>query len=610
MQTIVGRRYFTVRPFQTLRDMLDACVSLYGDRIAFRFREDIKKEPVVRTYAAFRRECQALGTALVRMGLGGKRLAVIGENCYEWCLAFTAIVNGVGVAVPIDRLLPADEIISLLERGEVDTVFYDAPFHAVMANAVKRLPHLQSLICLRPDRLRGTEADIGFVRFPGLLARGAEMVAGGDRSYLDAVIDPGSMMSLLFTSGTTSTAKAVMLSHANVCADVRGMAGVIKLKPGIRLLSVLPLHHTFENTCGLFMALYVGAEIHECDGLRYIQKNLQEYGIDMIIGVPLLFTNFYRKITDTLAKTGKDALVSRMIPITQALRKVGIDLRRVVYRQILAGLGGRLKLAICGAAPIDPAVIRFFDAVGVRILQGYGLTETSPVVAGCNSRLFKPGTVGQPITGVEVAIDNDQPDEPGEILVRGPIVMMGYYKDEAATAECMDRDGWLHTGDLGRLDPRTQCISITGRVKSMIVLKNGKKVFPEELEYLIEQTGLIKESLVWGDREDDGEIIVSAKMVVDKEALQTKAGRLVDEKDIRQVLDQLIRDINASLPSFKGIRHYVYGYQEMVKTTTLKIRRSIEIAKIGELMRQQQLKWRELTGKNVDQIEPGQKKSG
>jgi long-chain acyl-CoA synthetase len=554
-----------------------------------------------------------LGTALLNRGLAGKRLAVIGENSYAWCLAFTAIVNGVGTAVPLDRLLPADEIINLLGRGEVDAVFCDAAFLPVMEQAARLLPRLQTMICLRPARLRPggirqVETNPAFMSLPDLLAEGEVQLAGGDRSYLDRPIDPAAMMSLLFTSGTTSTAKAVMLSHANICADVRGMAGVIKLKPGIRMLSVLPLHHTFENTCGLFMALYVGAEIHECDGLRYIQKNLQEYGIEMIIGVPLLFTNFHRKIRDALTKSGKEQMVQRLIPITQALRKVGIDLRRIVYKQILAGLGGQLRLAICGAAPIDPDIIRFFDAVGIRILQGYGLTETSPVIAGCNSRLFVPGTVGQPISGVAVAIAADTPDEPGEILVRSPIVMLGYYQDPAATAEVIDADGWLHTGDMGRLDPRTRCISITGRVKSMIVLKNGKKVFPEELEYLIEQTGLVKESLVWGEPAEDGEIIVAAKMVVDQETLQARAGRPVDEKDIRQVLDQLIKEINASLPSFKGIRHYIYSYQEMVKTTTMKIRRSIEIAKISEIMTTHQLKWREVTGQNLDHVAVDQRR--
>ena len=396
-----------------------------------------------------------------------------------------------------------------------------------------------------------------------------------------------------------------MLSHRNVCADIQGIAGMVKLKPGIRMLSVLPLHHTFENTCGLFMALYVGAQVHEMDGLRYIQKNMQEYGIDMIIGVPLLFANFYAKIQSTLVKTGKEQLIRKMIPLTQGLRRIGIDVRRLVYKRILEAFGGRLHLGICGAAPIDPEIIRFFDAIGVRILQGYGLTETSPVVCGCNSKVFVPGTVGRPVSGVDVAIDTEQAGDDGEILVKGPIVMMGYLDEPESTDSVIDQDGWFHTGDLGRIDPKTRCISITGRVKSMIVLNNGKKVFPEELEYLIGQTGWIKESLVWGDTEQDGDVIVTAKLVIDREKLGEILGLQNDESAIGQALDQIIADINSKLPSFKGIRRYVYSFQDMVKTTTLKVRRQVEISHLQEMMQRKKLQWRDLIGRNIDALDHG-----
>jgi long-chain acyl-CoA synthetase len=437
------------------------------------------------------------------------------------------------------------------------------------------------------------------------MALGYECLSHGDRQYQSQAIDADALMSLLFTSGTTSQAKAVMLSHRNVCADIQGIAGMVKLKPGIRMLSVLPLHHTFENTCGLFMALYVGAQVHEMDGLRYIQKNMQEYGIDMIIGVPLLFANFYAKIQSTLVKTGKEQLIRKMIPLTQGLRRIGIDVRRLVYKRILEAFGGRLHLGICGAAPIDPEIIRFFDAIGVRILQGYGLTETSPVVCGCNSKVFVPGTVGRPVSGVDVAIDTEQAGDDGEILVKGPIVMMGYLDEPESTDSVIDQDGWFHTGDLGRIDPKTRCISITGRVKSMIVLNNGKKVFPEELEYLIGQTGWIKESLVWGDTEQDGDVIVTAKLVIDREKLGEILGLQNDESAIGQALDQIIADINSKLPSFKGIRRYVYSFQDMVKTTTLKVRRQVEISHLQEMMQRKKLQWRDLIGRNIDALDHG-----
>ena len=620
MQIIEGPQYFRVRNFTDLRDMIDQSVELYGDRTAFRFRDQLNDEPVNRTYGQFREECQALGTAMADLGHNGSRLAIVGENSYAWCVAHVASMNGLGVAVPLDRMLPEDELLGLLERGEADVLFYDAAFHGLAEKAAAQLPRLRHLVCLRPERLKNADQMVwsapdqpvadgakAFFSLNELRARGRQLLSAGDTRYTGRPIDPNTMASLLFTSGTTSASKAVMLSHHNICADIRGLAGVVRLPAGIRMLSVLPLHHTFENTCGLFMALYVGAAIHICDGLRYIQKNLQEFGIDMIIGVPLLFTNFYDKIQDSLKKTGKDKLVSRMIPLTQALRRIGIDLRPLVYRQIIAAFGGRLRLGICGAAPIDPEVIRFLDAVGLHILQGYGLTETAPVVCGCNSKLFVPGTVGRPLTGMSIAIDADNPGEPGEILIRGENVMLGYYQDPASTREVIDDAGWFHSGDIGSLDPDTNCISITGRVKSMIVLKTGKKIFPEEIEHLIGQAGYIKESLVWGDKNSEGDVTVSAKLVVDRDALEKKTGAALDDKSIQQQIEQLIRDINASLPSFKGIRQYVFSFQEMVKTTTLKIRRPIEIGLLSELMEKQKLKWRELTGKNIDQIDTANK---
>ncbi|MDD2459310.1 MAG: AMP-binding protein, partial [Eubacteriales bacterium] len=385
----------------------------------------------------------------------------------------------------------------------------------------------------------------------------------------------------------------------NICADIKAVASVVKLWPGIRMLSVLPLHHTFENTCGLYIGLYYGAEIHESDGLRYIQKNLQDYHIEMIVGVPVLFENFYNKVQATLQKTGKDKLVRRLLPITQGLRKIGIDLRRILYKQILTAFGGSLQIGICGAAPIDPEIIRFFDAIGIHILQGYGLTETSPVAAGCNSKVFVPGTVGHPMGGTEIAVDSETPGEPGEILVRGPIVMLGYYQDPAATAEVIDPEGWFHTGDIGRIDPATGCLSITGRLKSMIVLKSGKKVFPEEIEYLLGQDKLIKESLVWGE-DDEGDVVVAAKVVLDRDVLKEKLGQDVSEHQIRAHLDQLIREINSRLPSFKGIRQYVFSFQDMVKTTTLKIKRPIEIAGIREWLAHHKLRLKDITGRNID----------
>lgn len=621
MQILRGQSYYQTRSFETLREMIEQSASLYPDRPAFRYRNQIEDPLAVRTYAEFWQEINQLGAALLALGLAGRRIAVIGENSYAWCLAHAAIVCGVGVVVPLDRLLPENEIIASLSRGEVDTVFYDPAFQACMEKAQVQVASLSGLIALRTGRTSSRQPEfsqpreglLGEASKPGLAEKtchwlqldellpwGATLEKEGKATLSQTSIDPDALMALLFTSGTTSVAKAVMLSQRNVCSDIQAVSSVVKLWPGIRMLSVLPLHHTFENTCGLYIGLYYGAEIHECDGLRHIQKNLQDYHIDMIVGVPVLFENFYNKVQATLQKTGKDKLIRRLLPITQGLRKIGIDLRRVLYKQILAAFGGSLQLGICGAAPIDPEIIRFFDAIGIHILQGYGLTETSPVAAGCNSKVFVPGTVGHPMGGTELAVDSETPGEPGEILVRGPIVMLGYYQDPAATAEVIDSEGWFHTGDIGRIDPANGCLSITGRQKSMIVLKSGKKVFPEEIEYLLGQDKLIKESLVWGE-DDEGDVVVSAKVVLDRDALKEKLGQDVSEHQIRAHLDQLIREINSRLPSFKGIRQYVFSFQDMVKTTTLKIKRPIEIAGIRDWLTRHKLRLRDITGRNLDE---------
>jgi long-chain acyl-CoA synthetase len=435
--------------------------------------------------------------------------------------------------------------------------------------------------------------------FDSLLSTGRKLLADGNLDYFNRPIDPEQIASLLFTSGTTSMSKGVLLRNRNITQDIVALAGVVKFPVGTRMLSILPLHHTFENTCGLMYGLYMGGCICICDGLRYIQKNMEEYRINMLIGVPALFESFYRKVKDNIQKQGKDELIHKMIRITRALRKVKIDLRYKIFGKIHKAFGGKFRIGICGAAPIDPEIIQFFDDIGVHILQGYGLTETSPVIAGCNSRVFVPGTVGHPLSGITIAIDNDTDGKEGEILVKGPVVMAGYYEDDEATAAAIDADGWFHTGDVGRVDEHG-CLTITGRLKSMIVLKSGKKVFPEEIEQLITRYPFIKESMVFGDNEDRGEVVINAKFVIDPQYIQREG---ITEEELVRRLEEVVREINLEIPDYKSIRNFVYSFKDLIKTTTLKVKRNNEISGIQEALDRTKVKLRKITGKNIDLLD-------
>jgi len=605
MQVLESKPLFTVRPFSDLKEMFRQSVSLYGNLPAFRFREDPKGEIIRRTYREVGADVDAFGTALLSLGLADRNIAVIGENSYRWCVAHLAVVNGIGISVPLDRLLPQEEILSLLERGHVSAVIFDGSFMETMKSAHIHFPDITTFICMKPAKTSVTSPEdlfegANYYGFETLLALGRKSLQNGDVSFSERTIDPEQIASLLFTSGTTSQSKGVLLRNRNITADIIALAKVEKFPVGSRLLSILPLHHTFENTCCLFYGLYMGGCICICDGLRYIQKNMEEYKINMIIGVPTLFESFYKKVMDNLTKTNKLKLIQTMIRITRGLRKVKIDLRRIVFKRIHKAFGGSFKLGICGAAPIDAKIISFFDDIGVRILQGYGLTETSPVVAGCNYRTFVPGTVGLPLGDITIAIDNEVDGNEGEILIKGPVVMAGYYEDPEATAAAIDEDGWFHSGDVGRIDSKSGCILITGRLKSMIVLKSGKKVFPEEIEQLIMRYPFIKESMVFGDNEKDGDVTINAKFVLDPQIL-SKEG--ISEAELVRRLDQVVREINLQMPGFKSIRNYVYSFQDLIKTTTLKVKRPNEIRQMQESMDKAKVRFRQITGMNIDLLD-------
>ncbi len=601
MQTVTGKKYYDRPRFDTLRALIRNCAEIYGDADAYRYHEAPGGLDIVRSYRDLDRDIDILGTALIDLGLKGGHIVIVGANCYEWAVAHNAVVGGTGVSVPLDRQLPAQEVIQLAGRGKAIAFIYNGPHHeiALATAAVNR--DIRYFICMKPDVIDAKlqQEDPRFVAWDDVMQTGRRLLAEGDRRFLDAQIDPNGLCSLLFTSGTTAMSKGVMLSHHNITSNVHAVVSTLNIEKGQRALSVLPLHHTFENTVGMYMMLAYGCCICFTDGLRHLAQNLKDWKIDIILGVPLLFENIYRQIEKNLEKSGKAKLVKTLRGVTRALRRVGIDLRRKLFHQILDAVGGNLNLCVSGAAPIDKDIISFFNDIGIDFFNGYGLTETSPVISACNYFVNVYGSVGNPLAFVEAAIDTDraEPGAQGEILTRSDSVMLGYYDNPEATAEVMTADGWFRTGDVGYLDKKG-CIHITGRAKSMIVLTNGKKVFPEEVEFLLGKIPGIRETIVWGDMSSRDGVDICAKFVINPDDLPEDAGK--EPGQITDWLETQVREINRQMPPYKAVKYFILASQDLIKTTTLKVRRPLEQDRIAQRLAEQGLTMKTAHGRQID----------
>ncbi len=608
MQYLESKQYFPISDFSTLNEMFDRTFLEHAEQTAVIYRLTPAEPPTRKSYKLMQADYLALQQGLLsglpEVPAGERRIAISGENSYFWMLSYLAAVTGLGTVIPLDRLLQPEETIGLLQRSRADTLLVDASIYLKLcaSDAWASLPHLKSVVVMLPERL-GTSQSAELAReleanpqglhlFSAVLQEGYKLASSGQSRRIP-LPDPEASLILIFTSGTTANSKGVLLSHRSIGANMQGLEGFVKLPEAVRLLSVLPLNHAFENTCGFLFALNLGAEIYISDGIRYIQQNMAEYKIQMMIGVPAIFEAFHKRILATAAKSGQLKKLKLGLKISRFLRRLGIDKRRQIFASVHEALGGDFSMAIAGAAPMNLEIINFFEDIGVRIMQGYGLTETSPVVAGCNTQLFVAGSVGVAIPGIEVAVASETLGEEGEILVRGPIVMNGYYEDPVATAEVIDQDGWFHTGDLGAIDPATGCLTIKGRLKSVIVLESGRKVFPEELEQLINQTGqaFVKDSLVFGQTDEQGNVAVAVKLVIDKES-----------SNLKERLDELIRSVNALIPPFKRINSYFFSFQDMIRTTTLKVKRTAEIEALFRELEERGLRFKEIAGQNIDEL--------
>lgn len=557
--------------FKDIKDMLQKTKILYADRPAYIFKTD--KEGVFNqiTHKELRDEVDYLGTQLINMGLKNKRIAVIGENRYEWGVAYLAIVTGTGVVVPLDKALPSNEIENLIIRSEVEAIFYSKKYDDIMEE-LKEKNNTKIKFFISMDL---EENSNNIYSQKQLTKQGKKLIEEGNREFIDAEIDSEKMGIMLFTSGTTSTSKAVMLSHKNIVSNIMDITSVIKVTDKDRFLSFLPLHHTFESTVGFLFPISRGGAIAFCEGIRHIADNIKEYKITAMISVPILFENMYKRIIKQMEKKGKLETAKKGIKISNFLLKFGIDIRKKIFKEIHENLGGNLRLLVAGGAAMDSEAEKGFNDLGLTMYQGYGLTETSPVVSAEDDKYRKIGSIGKAFPSLDVKIDNPNEEGIGELLVKGPTTMLGYYNNEEATKETIQEDGWLHTGDLAKIDKQGY-IFITGRKKYVIVLKNGKNIYPEELEALINKIEGIKESFVYGRPEDDGDYKICCKVVYDKELIK-EIYNVEDKNEIKDLVWKEIKKINKTMPPYKYIRDIIVTDEELIKTTTQKIKRHEEM---------------------------------
>ena len=560
--------------FTDLKDMLNQTGKVYGDRPAYIFKTEEKGKFRIITHKEFRENINALGTTLIQMGLKDKRIAVISENRYEWELSYLAVAAGVGVIVPLDKALPDNELESLILRSQVEAIIYSSKYDAIM-NTLREKKNTNLKYFISMDLEENTQ---GIYAEKALVEKGKKLLADGNKAYIDAKIDAEKMGIMLFTSGTTAMSKAVMLSHKNLVTNVMDIIQRFDLTDEDRFLSFLPLHHVFECTVGFLYPISIGGSIAFCEGVKHMAENIKEFEITAMISVPAVFDIIYRKVMKTIEKKGKLANLEKGKKVSQFLLKMKIDLRKQLFKEVHESLGPKLKLVVTGGAALDPETEKGFNDLGFDVEQGYGLTETAPVIAAETPKCRRLGSIGKKFPSVEVKIDEPDEEGIGELMAKGPSVMLGYYENEEATKSTLESDGWFHTGDLARID-KDGFIYISGRKKSVIVLNNGKNVFPEEIETLLNKVEGIKETFVFEKKEDDGDVKVCVEIVYDKELIK-ELYHIEGEEKIKEFLWEKVKEVNKLMPKYKYVREMVITEEPLIKTTTLKIKRHEELKKV------------------------------
>ena len=570
----MNKRIYDYLEIKNLKDMLNKTGKLYAEKPAYKIKVEEGKYQIY-THKEVRDMINNLGTSLINLGLKGKRIAVIGENRYEWEIAYLSIVCGTGIVVPLDKSLPANELELLIERSDIEAIFYTKKYSDIIQNIryseKNKLKHLISM-----DNDENFE---GIYSQKELIREGKKLIEEGNKEFLNAQINPKEMSMMLFTSGTTSKSKVVALSHENICTNLMDIGSVLDVTQEDIFLSVLPIHHVFECTVGFLFSLYKGAETVFCDGLRHIVENLNEYHVTVMACVPGIYERIFMMIRKKLEKQGK---LEKILENEEKYKNFSMQKKKEVFKEIHDMLGGKIKLLISGAAALDKTIEERYRLLGLNLVQGYGLTETSPVVAIGTNKNYKLGSIGKTVPSVEAKLVNVNDEGIGELVVKGSSVMLGYYEDEKANKKSL-QDGWFYTGDLAKIDEEGY-IFICGRKKSVIVLKNGKNIFPEEMENLVNKIEGIKESFIFGKilSNDENNIKINVKIVFDRDVIKD-VYKVERDEDIYKVLSKKIKEVNQTMPSYKAIRGMILTEEPLIRTTTNKIKRQENLDAIRKL---------------------------
>ena len=555
-----------------MRSLVEESAQNFPDNVAISYKDKPSDKEVKQVlFTQWRDDVRHLGTALIARGLREENIAIVGENSYGWCCAFFGVMAIGSVTVPVDKELPVEDIDGIISTTACKAVIYGKAAEEKIKELLEKggLKSAELLVSIEPESNIKAElaGEKKLISIAELEAEGEKLYKGGDNSYYDYKIDVNRLASIVFTSGTTGKGKGVMLSQANICLDMT--LGMYNFDITRKTLHVLPPHHTFGSTVNYVGHLSQGCEVYISSGLKHVSDEIREQQPTHLILVPAFLEVMNRKIWTTARKTGKEGLLKTMMKVSDALRKIGIDLRKKLFSSVLSAFGGKLELVICGGAKLDEEIIRTFDSLGITILNGYGITECAPLISANRNKYQKPGSVGTPILACRVKIDNPDENGEGEICVKGPNVMLGYYNNPEATAEVFDKDGFFHTGDYGRLDEEGW-IYITGRKKNLIILSNGKNVYPEEIEADLQKVEGVSEVVVYaGDsRVQKDKITIVAEIFPDADLLADKG-----IENPQEYFENEVKALNAKMPSYKAVKRVKLRDVEFQKNTSRKITR-------------------------------------